>query len=391
MEPTEIAEDRLLLRPWRSTDADAVYRACQDPDIARWTTKPSPYLVEHAIGFVSTTAPADWAAGTGAPFAVCDAATGELLASCGFVGIDHRLRSAELGYWTAPWARGRGVAVHASRAVARWGFGELGLRRIIWQAEVGNHASRLVALRAGFRIEGRLRLADPHPGGGPDGWIGSLLPGDLADVPPGAGPVAGEPGSLAARRAAVFGAAPPALTAVAGDNKIRLRRPEARDLDTIVATCRDPQSVRWTGVPDPYERSHAERYVDGYAVEQWTRGDGAVFVVADGTDACAGLVELRISPADPAVADVAYVVAPAARRHGYAPAAVRALCAWAFGALDLARIEWEAYVGNTASRRVAEKAGFTVEGIRRAGIAQRGQRRDVWHGALLPGDPPAAS
>ncbi len=38
------------------------------------------------------------------------------------------------------------------------------------------------------------------------------------------------------------------------------------------------------------------------------------------------------------------------------------------------------------SRAVAEKAGFRVEGLLRAGILQRGTARDCWIGALLPED-----
>ncbi|MEU4714063.1 GNAT family N-acetyltransferase, partial [Micromonospora purpureochromogenes] len=186
MEPVEITEDGLLLRPWQAGDADAVHRACQDPDIQRWTTVPRPYLPEHAHGFVTDRAATAWAEGTGAPFAVCDAGTGELLGSCGLVSIDRGLDSAEIGYWTAPWARGRGVTVRATRAVARWAFDALKLRRLVWQAEVGNHYSRLVALRAGFQVSGELRLAHPADGGRTAGWIGSLLPGEV--------PAPGEPG-----------------------------------------------------------------------------------------------------------------------------------------------------------------------------------------------------
>ena len=50
------------------------------------------------------------------------------------------------------------------------------------------------------------------------------------------------------------------------------------------------------------------------------------------------------------------------------------------------RIGWRAYLGNEASRRVAEKAGFTIEGVGRGVCVQRGQRRDAWLGALLAGD-----
>jgi RimJ/RimL family protein N-acetyltransferase len=387
--PVEIIEDGLLLRVWRPADADAVHRACQDPDIQRWTTVPTPYLLEHAEGFVGDIAAAAWRDGTGAPFAVCDAATGELLGSCGLVSIDQVLRSGEVGYWTAPWARGRGVAVRATRAVARWALRELGLRRVIWQAEVGNHASRLVALRAGFRVEGQLRLARPHPQGGANGWIGSLLPSDLAsaDADPAVtepGPAA--PGSVTARRAALFGQPQPVLFASAPDGEIRLRRPEERDLDAIVAACHDPQTLRWTSVPDPYQRSDAEFFLTELTLARWARGDGAAFAIADPDDNFAGTIELRLAGNDPAVADVGYLVAPHARGRGYCPRALAAICAWGFRTLGLGRIEWRAQVGNHASRRAAEKAGFVVEGIARDGISYRGARVDAWVGALLARD-----
>ncbi|MFY1690243.1 GNAT family N-acetyltransferase [Plantactinospora sp. WMMB782] len=389
----EIVEAGLLLRPWRAEDAADVHRACQDPEIQRWTRVPSPYELEHAVEFVGKRAPQMWADGTGAPFAVCDAATGELLGSCGLVGIDPALRSGEVGYWTAPQARGRAVAVRATRAVSRWALTELGLRRIVWQAEVGNHASRLVALRAGFTVEGRLRLADPHPRGARDGWVGALLPEDLAgtdpageaDTDPAAGP-AGR-GSLQARRAAVFAVPQPVLFARAADGtELRLRPLHEPDLDSIVRTCRDPEAVRWTTVPDPYQPSDAEFFVHEHGPTVWRRGTGAVFAIAEESDRYAGVVELRISPGDPLVADLGFVVAPWARGRGYCPAAVLAVSAWGFTALNLARIEWRANVGNTASRRVAEKAGFTLEGTARHALNHRGDRMDAWVGALLPAD-----
>ena len=41
------------------------------------------------------------------------------------------------------------------------------------------------------------------------------------------------------------------------------------------------------------------------------------------------------------------------------------------------------YVGNDASRRAAENAGFVFEGTASGGLSYRGQRRDAWVGALL--------
>ncbi|MGC4853133.1 GNAT family N-acetyltransferase [Micromonospora sp. DT4] len=64
MEPVEIVEDGVLLRPWREADADGVHRACQDRDIQRWTTVPRPYLSEHAHDFVTRMSAQAWADGS---------------------------------------------------------------------------------------------------------------------------------------------------------------------------------------------------------------------------------------------------------------------------------------------------------------------------------------
>jgi RimJ/RimL family protein N-acetyltransferase len=189
-------------------------------------------------------------------------------------------------------------------------------------------------------------------------------------------------------RDAVFAGPQPELSASAPGGAIRLRRPRTGDVDAIVASCQDPEALRWTTVPHPYRPADAETFL-AYAAERWTSGQGAVFAVADAADAYVGSMELRINPKDPAVADVGYLIAAPARGRGYATAALRALCAWAFETLGLARIEWRAYVGNDASRRTAERAGFTIEGVCRSGQAHRGERRDAWLGAILPGDAPA--
>ncbi|RKN38076.1 GNAT family N-acetyltransferase [Micromonospora endolithica] len=378
MEPVEIVEDGLLLRRWRATDADAVHRAGQDPDIQRWTNVPRPYLPEHARGFVAASSDQLRAEGGAAPFAVCDAATGDVLGSCGLVTLDRAGRTGEIGYWTAPWARGRGVAVRATRAVTRWAFDALGLRQVIWRAETGNHAARLVALRAGFRVEGRLRLGDE----GRDGWIGSLRPGEVP-APGETGPAG--PGTLDARRAAVFGRPQPTLFATVQAGELRLRPLEERDLDDVVDACRDPETTRWTTVPDPYQRADAEWYL-GYGRSTWAGGTNACFAIADPGDRFAGTVDLRLSPTDPLLADVGYFTAARARGRGFMPAALTALGTWGFATLGLARIEWRAHVGNTASRRAAEKAGFTVEGTVRGGVPHRGERVDAWIGGLLAED-----
>ncbi len=375
MEPVELRDDDLLLRPWRAADAEGVFTACQDPGIQRWTGAPAPYERAHAEHFVTSISPAGWADGTAASFGVFRG--DELQGSAGIISFDRLLASAEVGFWTAPWARGRRVAARALLAIARWAFAELGLARLVWQAQLGNHASRLVALQAGFTVGGELALAHPpDPRGRPGGWIGSLLPGEVPAAPV-------ELTAAVRRRARLFGAPQPVLDA----GGVRLRPFTDADVPAMVAACRDPETIRWTTVPDPYTERDAVWFLREHAADVWARGTGAVFAVADpADDGYLGSIDLRISAADPAVADVGFMAAPAARGRGHMTAALRAVARWGLEAVGLERVEWRAHVGNDASRRVAEKAGFRLEGVARAGIAHRGGRRDTWVAALVRAD-----
>lgn len=178
--PVEIAAGRLHLRPWRGADAEQVHEICQDPELQRWTRVPVPYTLDDALHFVNRISPAGWAADTDALFAVLDAADGRLLASVGLMHLDPQDRRAELGYWCAARARGRGVTTEAVQAVCRWGFAERGVHRVEWFAQVGNVASRRVAEKAGFTPEGTARGRLQARAGMVDAWTAALLATDPA-------------------------------------------------------------------------------------------------------------------------------------------------------------------------------------------------------------------
>jgi RimJ/RimL family protein N-acetyltransferase len=167
----------LVLRSFTAADVEWVHEVSQDAAVQHYVQVPSPYLMEHARYFVEHIAMELGERGERAEFVVEDAETGERL---GRVGLGMRGDgTAEVGYWTAPAARGRGVAPAAVRAISRWGFAERGLDLIEWRAEVGNVASRRVAEKAGFVLEGQLRKRLVHRGQRVDAWIGSLLKDEL--------------------------------------------------------------------------------------------------------------------------------------------------------------------------------------------------------------------
>lgn len=177
MEPERLESEPVVLRPLRDDDLAAIVEACQDPETVRWTTIPQPYSIEHARDFLHGHAGRGWAEDTRAVFAIADPRTDAYLGA-----IDLALRadeSAEVGYNVAPWARRRGIGTAALRLACGWGLEVLGLQRIEWQAEVGNVGSRRMAEAVGFVVEGTCRRRLVHRGERVDGWIGSLLPGEL--------------------------------------------------------------------------------------------------------------------------------------------------------------------------------------------------------------------
>ncbi|MER6035136.1 MULTISPECIES: GNAT family N-acetyltransferase [unclassified Streptomyces] len=177
MEPVTLTTDRLLLRTVGPDDTEAVYRAAQDPDMQRWISQfPSPYLREHAEGFTGRMVPDGWACDSMYTFGLF-LPGGEL---AGMLAITMRaLGVGEVGFWAVREHRGRGYVTEATLAAARWAFTALCVDRLEWRAEVGNAASRAVAERAGFTVEGTLRSGVNNKGVRRDCWVGSLLPSDL--------------------------------------------------------------------------------------------------------------------------------------------------------------------------------------------------------------------
>lgn len=176
MEPVELHDDVVHLSTPVLADAEAIARICQDPEIAAWTTVPSPYTREHAEGFVT-----DWAARGWAEGRECTWAIRHEGALVGMIGLALRPPgSAEIGYWLAPQARGHGLMGRAVRLVLDLAFDPAGLDldQVEWHAFAGNWASWRTAWRAGFRFEGAVRLGAHQRDRRRDDWVGTLLRGD---------------------------------------------------------------------------------------------------------------------------------------------------------------------------------------------------------------------
>ena len=168
--------------------------------------------------------------------------------------------------------------------------------------------------------------------------------------------------------------------------RLHLRAWKGGDEAVLLEVAADPAVLRWTSVPAPSLPEHAERYVRETAPRGWGSGQRPSWAVCDSATSDVLASVTLSSAADPDVWDVSFWCRPAARGQGVVPEALGAVCRWAFAELGAARVEWMAEVGNWASRRAAEKAGFVVEGVLRRGIVHRGRHVDGWLGALLPDD-----
>ncbi|WP_052852058.1 GNAT family N-acetyltransferase [Streptomyces avicenniae] len=165
---------------------------------------------------------------------------------------------------------------------------------------------------------------------------------------------------------------------------IRLRPFRSDDIDWLHQVSADPLLRRFIDLPSPYRREDAAHFVERLAVDGWTDGSRAEFLVESAERPGRRLGRVGLHIRQNGTAEIGFWADPSARGAGVTTAAVRVVCRWAFTGLGLALVEWRAEVGNDASRRVAEKAGFLVEAVLRRRLVHRGERVDAWVGSLLP-------
>jgi len=167
------------------------------------------------------------------------------------------------------------------------------------------------------------------------------------------------------------------------DGVIAIRSWRQSDVTALVGLLEDPEIARWTGIPAPYTRREAKLFFKANArQEAMGVGTDSAIVDANGGDVLGG-VGLKLHPAH-ASAEVGYWVAAHARRRGIATRAVRLIARWAFGDLEVQRLELLTNVGNEASEGVARKCGFRREGVLRSVRVIKGERVDLTMFSLLP-------
>jgi RimJ/RimL family protein N-acetyltransferase len=167
---------------------------------------------------------------------------------------------------------------------------------------------------------------------------------------------------------------------------VRLEPLDERFVPDFAELATEPEVLRFTRVPAQRGARFVTGWIAGY-VQGWEDGTRAGFAIVDAqTGTFLGMCGLIRIDWETSESELGYVVAQAARGRGVAGRAIALISRWTFAALGLARIEAVIDVENGASLRVAERAGFIREGVRRSTYFKEGRRADMAIYSLLPAD-----
>jgi RimJ/RimL family protein N-acetyltransferase len=157
--PTEIATERLLLRPPRPGDGPAINAAvCESfPELNRWMPwAREPQSQADSEAFARRSA-AEFVRREQLPMLLFLADGTTLVGSSGLHHIDWTVPRFEIGYWCRTSCTGRGYVREAVTALTRMAFTALGAARVEIRMDATNARSWRVAERLGFALEGVLR------------------------------------------------------------------------------------------------------------------------------------------------------------------------------------------------------------------------------------------
>ena len=144
-----LTTERLLLRPWETTDAESLYEYAKDPDIGPIAGWPPHQSVEESRRIIETVFAAPES------YAICERDSGIAIGAIGLKMGDHtdmtdRDDECELGYWLGKPFWGRGYMPEAAAEVLRHAFEDLAMHAVWCGYYEGNLKSKRVQEKLGF-------------------------------------------------------------------------------------------------------------------------------------------------------------------------------------------------------------------------------------------------
>jgi ribosomal-protein-alanine N-acetyltransferase len=175
------------------------------------------------------------------------------------------------------------------------------------------------------------------------------------------------------------------VTPTLTDGVVTVRAWRVEDVDQLVAICDDAEIVRFTRVPERFTRDDALMYLASQLAQEQRR-ELAAFAIVDAADDERLLGSIDVRRGSDGRAIIGYLVGAGDRGRGVASRAARLVARWALAEFGVARVEIHVRPDNPGSQRVAERAGFTREGILRSYLEIKGERFDSVVFSLIPED-----
>ncbi len=161
---------------------------------------------------------------------------------------------------------------------------------------------------------------------------------------------------------------------------IRLVTLSESHIPALRETMRDAEVLRFTRTPDPMPDGWIETWLGNFEVS-----DREAFAILDTDGQFAGYAVTGPIDREGLEVELGYAVSSWARGQGVATETLRELTRWAF-AEGMLRVSALISVDNTASSRVAQKAGYTFEGVLRSMHHIDARRVDLQSWSILPGE-----
>lgn len=145
----ELRTERLLLRPWKETDAESLYEYAKDPEVGPIAGWPPHKNIEESMDVIRNVF-------NGAEcYAICERGSDKAIGAVelklnGHTDMTEQADECELGYWLGKPFWGRGYMPEAAGELIRHGFEDLNMSTIWCGYYDGNYKSKRVQEKLGF-------------------------------------------------------------------------------------------------------------------------------------------------------------------------------------------------------------------------------------------------
>lgn len=168
--PTSIETERLLMRPPQAGDGAMLYAAITEslPELRRFLASLPWVAGEHTVESSEAycrNAQANFLARKDLPFLLLERATGQIVGATGLHRTVWTTLKTEVGYWGRTSRARSGFISEAVAAITTYAFAQLRAARVEIITDEANDASRRVAERCAFVLEGVLRNERRAPDG----------------------------------------------------------------------------------------------------------------------------------------------------------------------------------------------------------------------------------